>query len=186
MPRSTIVTFAPALAALTLALTASAGLKSHGAHSVKFYAKGTVPGLSIDGTGDKLSVVEDGGKLKVSASLCNLKTKIDLRDEHLRKYLKVDCKGDVNTKAILTVDKSKLDMPKDKEASGKGKGKLTLAGKTLDQEFSYTAKSEGGGYAVKGKMVVDAERYAGDTPTYLGVGVEKEIKVEVTFKLKDD
>ena len=185
MQRTPIAKIAPALVALTFALTASAGLKSHGAHSVKFYAKGTVPGLSIDGKGDKLSAVEEGGKIKVSASLCNLKTGIEMRDKDLRKFLKTDCDKKVNHEAILVVDKSKLNFPKDKEVSGKVKGKFTLAGETLDQDFSYTAKPDGGGYAVTGKMVVDVKLYAKDTPTYMGVGVHKDVRVEVSFKLKE-
>jgi hypothetical protein len=184
MLRSPIAKFAPALAALTFALTASAGLKSHGAHSVKFYAKGTVPGLSIDGKGDKLAAVEEDGKIKVRASLCNLKTGIGMRDKDLRKFLKVDCGGKVNHEAVLEVEKSKLTFPKDKEVSGKAKGKFTLAGVTLDQDFSYTAKPDGGGFAVTGKMVVDSEKHAKDKASYMGVGVHKDVRVEVSFKLK--
>jgi len=186
--RSPIAKLAPALAALTFALTASAGLKSHGSHSVKFYADGKLPGLSIDGKGGKLSAVEEGGKIKVSAALCNLKTGMDLRDDHLRKYLKVKdaCEKQKEANAVLSVDKDKLTLPKDKEVSGKVKGKLTLAGKTEDQEFSYTAKPDGGGYSVTGKMVIDVTRYVGEPPEYMGVGVKKDVRVDVSFKLKGD
>src|SRR5688572_32381173 len=47
----------------------------------------------------------------------------------------------------------------------KAKGKFTLAGETFDQDFTYTAKPDGGGFAVTGKMVVDSEKHTKDKAT---------------------
>jgi hypothetical protein len=203
---SRFVKFAPALAAITFALTASAGMKSSG-EVVTFKAVGTAPGLSIDGKGDKLTVVEKDGKIIATASLCNLDTKMSLRNKHTREYLKVDCsdaaknaKADskdeaerelakkwANRNAVLTVDKSKITIPADgKSSSGNATGKFTIAGATKDQAISYEVKNNGGSYDVKGTIKLLITDYTGgDKPSYLGVGVDPNIVVTVSFKLKD-
>src|SRR5262245_7082206 len=86
--RLPIVQFAPALVALTFALTASAEVPKLEKSSVAFTATGP-GGLKINGTGNKVSVAKDGGGVKFTSSIKNMKTGIALRDKHLNKALKV-------------------------------------------------------------------------------------------------
>jgi polyisoprenoid-binding protein YceI len=179
---SRLAKLAPALAALTFALTASAGgLEIKGSPTVKFTAIGP-GGLKIDGTGDDLKAKEEGGKLIFKASLKNLKTGIALRDKHTKKYMGIDQWPD----ASLVIDKDKVKFPTDKKVSGKATGKFKLHGVTNEkQEFTYTAEKTDGGYSVGGKLTINTDDYKIEQPCYLGVCVDKDIKIEVSFKLKE-
>jgi len=177
---SRLAKLAPALAALTFALTASAGLEVKGTPTVKFTAVGP-GGLKIDGTGDELKVKQDGDKLVFKASIKNLKTGIGLRDKHLKKYLEVEQWPD----ASLVVDKDKVKFPDDKKVSANATGKFKLHGVTRDEKFDYTAEKKDGGYSVSGKLTIDTDNYKIEQPCYLGVCVDKKIKIDVSFKLKE-
>jgi len=174
---SRLVKLAPAFIALTFALTASAGgLEVKGSPSVKFTAVGP-GGLKIDGTADDLKVKEDGGKLVFKASLKNLKTGIGLRDKHTKKYLDVEHWPD----ASLVVDKDKVKYP----GSGSGTGKFKLHGVTKEQRFEYSVDKSDGGYSVTGKLSINTDDYKIEQPCYLGVCVDKTVKIDVSFKVKD-
>lgn len=178
---SRLAKLAPALAALTFALTASAGgLEVNGKPTVKFTAVGP-GGLKIDGTGDELKAKEEGGKLVFKASLKNLKTGIGLRDKHTKKYMGVDEWPD----ASLVVDKDKVKFPTDKKVSSSVTGKFKLHGVTRDEKVEYTAEKKDGGYSVGGKLTINIENYKIEQPCYLGVCVDKDVKIEVSFKLKE-
>lgn len=178
---SRLVKLAPALAALTFALTASAGgLDVKGSPSVKFHATGT-GGLRIDGEGKDLKISEDGGKLVFKTSLKGLKTGIGLRDGHCQKYLDTANWPD----ASLTVAKDKVKFPKDGKVSSSATGEFRLHGVTKSKKFDYTAEKDGGGYKVTAKFDVDILEHKIEQPCYLGVCMNKDVKVEVEFKAKD-
>ena len=177
---SRLAKLAPAFIALTFALTASAGVELKGTPSVKFTAVGP-GGLKIDGSGDELKVKQDDGKLIFKASLKNLKTGMGLRDKHLKKYLNVEEWPD----ASLVVDKDKVKYPEGKKASGTITGKFRLHGVTHDEKVEYTAEKKDGGYDVTGKLSINTDDYKIEQPCYLGVCVDKKVKIDVSFKLKD-
>jgi polyisoprenoid-binding protein YceI len=157
-----------------------------GTPSVKFTAVGP-GGLKIDGTGDELKAQEDGDKLVFKASLKNIKTGIGLRDKHTKKYLDVEQWPD----ASLVVEKSKVKYPEGSKVSGSGTGKFRLHGVTRDEPFSYTAeKNKDGEYVVTGSVGkkdvgINIENYKIEKPCYLGVCVDPNVKVSVSFKVKD-
>src|SRR5262245_48072365 len=138
MPMSRLGKLAPVLAALTFALTASAGAEVSGKPTVKFTAVGP-GGLKIDGTGDDLTAKEDGGKLIFKASLKNLKTGIGLRDKHTQKYLDTAQWPD----ASLIVDKDKVKYPDKGSVDSNATGKFKLHGVSKDVPFKYKAKKGG-------------------------------------------
>ena len=177
MSRSRILSLAPALAALTFALTASAGLELKGKPkpSVNFTAIGP-GGLKIDGSGDELSLKEEGDKLIFKASVKKLKTGIGLRDNHLRKYIEADKWPD----ASFVVDKSKVKMP----GKGKAKGKFRLHGVTKELDVDYSVDSKDGGYSVTGTTEINLDHFKIEQPCYLGVCVDKDVKVSVSFHVK--
>jgi len=178
---SRLAKLAPAFAALTFALTASAGgLEVKGTPSLKFTAVGP-GGLKINGTADELKAKEEDGKLVFKASIKTLKTGIGLRDKHTKKYLDVEHWPD----ASLVIEKSKVKYPEGSKVSASATGKFRLHGVTHDQKFEYTAEKKDGGYDVTGKLTLNLDDYKIEQPCYLGVCVDKDIKVDVSFKLKD-
>ena len=168
-------------ALLCVPFAADAKLARVGAASIQFLAVGPA-GMKINGTSSDLSADEADGKLTLTAPLTNLKTGIGLRDNHLRGYL--------NTKqhpsAKLVVDRSKLKLPEDgKTSEGSATGDFTLNGKTKPLKFRYRAKRTGSDYHVQGMADVNIEHYGIEQPCYLGVCVEPNVKLKVSFKLRD-
>ena len=170
------------LCSTTFAVAAHAGLTGIGAGSVQFEAVGPA-GLKIDGTGNSVSAKESGGNLEIEAPVNNLKTGISLRDDHLKKAINAG----KHPKAKLVVARSALKFPEDKKSlTGSAKGKMTLNGTTKDQEFSYKVERTGSDYHVQGLATVDITKYGMEIPCYLGVCVEKDVKIKVKFKLRDN
>lgn len=170
-----------AAVALTFSVAAHAAYKSVGEGTSGFLAVGP-GGLKIEGTGTGVTASEAGGKITVKAPLNNFKTGISLRDDHLKKALKTE----VNKYATFTVDRSSINAPSGKEAAGKGKGQFALNGVTKDTAFDYKASPAGGGaIEVQGRATIDMTDFKLEQPCYLGVCVDKEVKVKVKFKVTE-
>lgn len=166
---------------LTIAATAQAALTAIGSSRVEFRAVGP-GGLKIDGKGSGIKASESGGALKVTAPLTNLKTGISLRDKHLKKALNVK----KHPTARLAVKRSALDFPADtKTTTAAATGQFTLNGVTKPVKFDYKAKRTGSDYHVQGRMEIDITDFKIEKPCYLGVCVDKDVKVKVQFKLRD-
>jgi polyisoprenoid-binding protein YceI len=172
--------FATALAALTVALAASAdSYDVVGKSDIGFTATGP-GGLKINGTADNLSAIDQGETLVFKASLKNVKTGIGLRDTHTKKYLATDQWPD----ASLTVAKSAIKMPEDgKKSSGTVPGKFRLHGVTRDAKVHYSAERTGGTYTVGGHFNVNIVDHKIEQPCYLGVCCDTNVKVHAKFKL---
>lgn len=169
------------LCSTSFAAVAHAGLSGVGKSSVQFEAVGP-GGLKIEGTGPTVKAVEKGGVLEVEAPLNSLKTGIELRDEHLKKALNAS----KHPKAKLSVKRSALKFPADKKSlQGSAKGKFTLNGTTKPMSFNYKVERTGSDYHVQGLATVDITKFNIEVPCYLGVCVDKDVKVKVKFKLRD-
>lgn len=166
---------------LMLAASASAQLVDAGDVDVRFLAVGPA-GLTINGQGSDLHAKDDGKRLEIDASVTDLKTGIGLRDEHLKKYIQAD----QYPKAKLVVDRSSLTFPSDgKDTTGTATGQLTLHGVTKPLKFSYKARRTGSDFHVQGLAAIDIRNYGIETPCYLKVCVEPDVKLKVKFKLRD-
>lgn len=166
---------------LTFSVAAHAAFKSVGEGTSGFLAVGP-GGLKIEGTGTGVTASEAGGKITVKAPLNNFKTGITLRDDHLKKALKAD----INKYATFTVDRSAVSKPSGKEVTGKGKGQFALNGVTKDVPFEYKASpADGGAIEVQGRASIDMTEFKLEQPCYLGVCVDKEVKVKVKFKVSE-
>ncbi|HSC88764.1 MAG TPA: YceI family protein [Polyangiaceae bacterium] len=177
--------FRLALAGLFLGLgvvaTAQAAFEGLGAGELEFRAAGPA-GLTIDGEGSGITLHEEAGFLILTAPLAQLKTGISLRDDHLRKAL------DTKTypTARLTVERTKLKLPADnQEYEGTAVGQLTLHGVTKPTQFAYKAKRTGSDYLVQGRFEVDITQFNIEVPCYLGVCVDKTVKVKAKLKARD-
>ena len=182
MRKIALIAVAAALATLSPVLTADAKLTSIGDPQVNFHADGPV-GLNIDGWSSDLTAKETDGQIVVTAPLTNLKTDNSLRDKHLRKYLEVDKQG--YSAARLTVAVADLKMPADQQTvTQHAKGKFWMHGKERTIDFDYRAKHTGSDFMVQGKTHIDIRDYGVEVPCYLGVCVKPEVKIKVTFKLR--
>ena len=174
--------FGVVLAGVTLAFSAHAAFSAAGSGDASFLAKGPA-GLSIEGTGAGVTASEAGGKLTIVAKLSGLKTGIDLRDDHLKKALDVG----KYPNATLTIERSKLNLPADGKAlESSGIGDLTLHGVTKPTKFFYKATRTGSDYDVQGRIEVDVTEFKIEPPSYLGVSVDKDVKVKTHFKVHDN
>ncbi len=161
---------------------AAARFAQAGGGSASFIALAT-GGLKIEGKTDKVTASETDGRLNVVVDLTTLKTGIDLRDEHMRKALETDrC-----PKATLVIERSKLTVPAEgEEKSGTADGQLTLHCQTKPVKVSYSAKGAGGMKSAQGSVPVNIKDFGIETPSYAGVGVKPDVKVNVTFLVKDE
>ncbi len=179
--RSRLLSLAALAALMTVALVAAARLQSIGNPDVQFRATGPV-GLKINGYSSRLSASEKDGKLTVVAPLTNLKTGISLRDRHLREHLDIA----KYPNATLTVERSKLKMPADKQTvTSSAVGQFTMHGVTRPVRFRYRALRTGSDYHVQGLAQVDIRDFKVKVPCYLGVCVHPTVKIKVKFKLRE-
>jgi len=171
-----------ALAGLCFATAAHAAFAGIGDSTSEFLAVGP-GGLKIEGKGTGVSVAEAGGNLTVTAAVNGLKTGMSLRDDHLKKAINAD----KHPNATLTVARSQLQVPADgQSATATTKGKFTLNGVTKELDFDYKVSRTGSDYHVQGKTQFDLTQFALEQPCYLGVCVDKTIKVKVAFKVRDN
>jgi polyisoprenoid-binding protein YceI len=140
-------------------------------------------GINIHGKTNDLSASESGGKVKVKVALGALNTGINLRDQHMRDtYLEVG----KYPNAIVEVQRSKLKFPaKGASASAQAPGSMTIHGVTKPVTIDYTAKSRGDKISVDGSTKIDMRDYGIVVPKYLGVGVEPDVGINVSFKVVD-
>jgi polyisoprenoid-binding protein YceI len=179
--RFKLLSLAALVALMTVALVAAAKLESIGNPDVQFRAVGPA-GLKIDGRSSLLSASEKDGKLTVVAPLTNLKTGISLRDRHLRHYLGTE----KYPNATLTVERSKLKMPADKQTvQSSAVGRFSMHGVTKPVTVRYRAKRTGSDYHVQGLTEVDIRDFGIEVPCYLGVCVHPDVKIKVKFKLRE-
>ena len=136
-------------------------------------------GLKIEGKTSELDVTEAEGKLRVGVALSNRDTGISLRNKHMReKYLDVA----KFPRAELLVDRALLKLPADgSESTGTAIGQMTIHGQTKPVTFQYSARRQGGVYAVAGSTRVNMKEFGVEVPTYLGVTVKPDVDVAVRF-----
>lgn len=172
--------FGSTLCVLTIAAAAHAALKGIGPGDVKFLAKGP-GGLSINGSAGGFTAKESGGVLEMSVNLNTLKTGIGMRDKHTKKALGTD----KHAKAVMTVKRSDLKIPDDNKVSqGSAPAQLTINGKKKPITISYKTKRTGSDYHVQGATSIDYTQFI-EEQCYLGVCVDKTVKIKANFKLRD-
>jgi polyisoprenoid-binding protein YceI len=165
-------------AVMSAAVLADAKLGQASGATVNFHGKAI--GLNLTGTTNELKVSEDGGNVKFAVPLATLKTGIALRDTHMRdKYLEVG----KYPEAVLVVPRSGLSIPDadGKQTAGKVSGSMTIHGQTKPVTINYKAKRVGANaYDISGDTEINIKDYGIDAPSYGGLVVKPDIKVELT------
>jgi polyisoprenoid-binding protein YceI len=120
---------------------------------------------------------EQPGAIKgsLAVDLRTLKTGIGLRDRHMRDNYLEASKPEFEKAVIEDIKIEKLD--------GKTtfNGTLVLHGERRPISGSATLERRDGGYNVQAEFPVRVSEYKITKPTYLGVGVQDEIKIKVAM-----
>lgn len=169
-------------AAVMLPAVAFAALAKSGDAAVTFLAVGPA-GLKIEGKTSDLDVTDGDGKVKIGVPLANLDTGISLRNKHMReKYLEVQ----KFPRAELVVERASLKLPSEgAEATGTTSGQMTIHGQTKPVTVNYTARQQGGTFAVTGSAKINIKDFGIDVPSYLGVTVKPDVELAVRFSATD-
>lgn len=116
----------------------------------------------------KLEKTADGFKAEtISVSIESFNTEIDLRNEHFWKHLNYTKTPKATLKNLLA-------------KNGKATADLEVNGVTKPVEITY--KTEGSN--VKANFTTDASLFLLPKASYLGVGVENKVEVEVVMEYK--
>lgn len=193
LPKTTIFTKRTPPKARTAALLLGAVLLAAGVANaalvnadklgvIKFQAIGP-GGLKIDGEGGGLTASEDGGVIKLSVPISTLKTGIDLRDSHMKdKYLEAG----KHPTAEMKIKRADLKFPADNASStGNVQAEFTFHGTTKPVKVDYKVDRTGSDFHVQGNFEVAIDQYKIEQPCYLGVCVDKQVKVKAKFKLRE-
>jgi polyisoprenoid-binding protein YceI len=171
------------LASLALPLSASAALKVTGTPKVSFFAEGTVGALDIEGKTNSLTLTDDGTKLVFSVPMNTVKTAIDTRDGHMLEAIEA-------TKfpnAILTVEKAGVQWGANagEKKSGKVQGVFNAHGVDQPVTVTYTTTKTATGFTLNGKFNFNTAKAKIGEVSYLGVGVDENMRAEVTVDVID-
>lgn len=167
--------------ALTFSALAHAGLTFAGEAQAGFQAIGP-GGLKISGSTDELMASEDAGVITVKVEVKKLKTGIDMRDGHMKKAIKAA----QHPTATLQVKRADLKFPADNAtAKDKATGTFTFAGVSKPMTFGYEAKRTGSDYHVQALSTFDYTDHGIEEQCYLGVCVDKQVKIKAKFKMRE-
>jgi polyisoprenoid-binding protein YceI len=112
----------------------------------------------------------------LSVDLRTLKTGIGIRDRHMRdNYLEVEKAPGFETATIEDIQIEKL------EGKTTFNGTLVLHGERKPVSGSATIARQGGGYSVEAEFPVKVSEFNIAKPTYLGVGVQDQIKIKIAL-----
>lgn len=142
---------------------------------VVFHAN--APMMTIDGKSTSLEAVAKGDKVLLRVPLETIDTGIGLRNSHMRNYLEA-------TKwpaAELTVAKSLLKLG----LKQTGVGTFSVHGVSREVTLSYDVVKAPGGLKVTGSFPINIKDFGIKVPSYMGITVKPDVKVDATFLVKD-
>ncbi len=163
------------LAAILLAPSAAlAGLRVESGVAkpdIRFKANGEPGALDIDARTNDCTVTDDGTTLTFTVPLSNIKTGIDLRDEHMRdKFLQVG----TYPNATLALAKANIAWPTElgKHAEGTLDADFTAHGATKAVKVKYDVSKTKQGWKAKASFTYNTTDHGIAVPNYLGISVD--------------
>ncbi len=167
-------------AGVLIATSALAALKVSSG-SLSFQAAGPA-GLAIEGEGAAPTLHEEGENWVFDARVDGLKTGIELRDNHLKKYIQAD----KFPTAKLVVKKSAVALPADgKSVESSAPGQLTFHGQTRPVTVPFKVTRAGTQLTAQARIEFDLPTFGVEAPCYLGVCVDKHVKVKTKLTLAE-
>lgn len=165
-------------AGVLVATTALASLKV-ASGSLSFQAAGPA-GLAIEGEGASPTLREEGDDYVFEARVDGLKTGIELRDNHLKKYIQAD----KFPTAKLVVKKAAVALPEDgKAVESSAPAQLTFHGQTKPVTVPFKVTRAGSQLTAQARIEFDLPTFGVEPPCYLGVCVDKHVKVKAKMTL---
>lgn len=140
-------------------------------------------GLHIEGTTHELALSEHDGELVFQVPLSGVDTGIGLRNRHMRNHLDVAH----FPHAELRVPRWTLTLPASgKVAESDASGIMTIHGVYRPCSVHYRAeRAPSGELRVRATSGLDMRDFGIDVPSYLGVHVDPEVRLQVDFTLHD-
>jgi polyisoprenoid-binding protein YceI len=138
---------------------------------VVFHARTPVAG--IDGTTTKMTATRQGDQVRFLVPLEGLDTGIGLRNSHMKKYL--DAATFPNAELAVSASILKPGIGQ------KAKGTFTVKGVGQEVELTFDVKKIPTGFAVRASFAIDLKKHGVEVPTYAGVTVKKDVKIETSF-----
>ncbi len=138
---------------------------------IRFKANGEPGALDIDARTNECSVVDDGTTLTFTVPLSNIKTGIDLRDEHMRdKFLQVG----TYPNATLAFAKANIAWPTElgKRVDGTLDADFTAHGATKKVKVKYDVSKTKQGWKATASFTYNTTEHGIAVPNYLGVSVD--------------
>jgi hypothetical protein len=150
--------------------------------SVTVLARGFA-GLRIEGRSADVFVEQDSSALTFRIPIASIATGIELRDRHMRDLLEA---GKFPA-AVLRLPREELKYPTEqKPVEGSVRGELTLHGLSRTVEVKYRAELVGGRTRARGALQIDMREFRLRAPSYLGVTVAPEVRVDVEIEVPAD
>ncbi len=167
---------------LTTGGLVKAAISNPAGAAVLVSVRGTA-GLNIEGTTHELGLAERDGDLVFRVPLAGLDTGIGLRNRHMRGYLDVMHFPE----AELRVPRKAVAFPTPgAPIEAEAQGTLTLHGISKPCSIRYRVEqARPGEYRVHGTTRIDIRDFGIEVPTYLGVGVEPNVGIQVDFSVHD-
>lgn len=175
------------VAALLVPSVALAGLRVESGVAkpdIRFKANGEPGALDIDARTNDCSVDDDGTTLTFTVPLANIKTGIDLRDEHMRdKFLQVG----TYPNATLSFPKANIAWPTELGARVKGtlEAQFTAHGATKPVSVTYDVSKTKQGWKASASFAYNTTDHGIAVPNYLGISVDAVQKASAVVYMVD-
>ncbi len=151
---------------------------------VRFAANGEPGALDIDARTTDGTLADDGTNVVFAVPLANVKTGIELRDEHMKsKFLHVDQHPNVS----LSVAKASLTFPTEvgKKTSGTADAQFTVMDVAKPTKVKWEIAKTKTGYKLSGSFGFDISQHGVEIPSYLGVTVDAKMTAKAVFYAAD-
>ncbi len=136
-------------------------------------------GLRIEGKSTEVSLENEPSALLFKVPLAPIDTGINLRNRHLRESLEVD----KFPEATLRVMRGELKFPKEgSPVESQVTGELMLHGRSRPVPVHYRAERRpGGSTRIAGSLQLNMRDFQIAPPSYLGVAVSPDVKVDINL-----
>lgn len=148
--------------------------------AVGFNANGSPGALDIEATTNDGTLTDDGVNLLFTVPLANVKTGIDLRDEHMKtKFMHVDQHPNVT----LSIAHASLMLPTElgKKTSGKNTAQFTALGVAKPTDLTWEVQKTVAGYKLTGSFAFDISEHGVEVPSFMGVTVDSKMTARAVF-----
>lgn len=147
---------------------------------VGFNANGSPGALDIDAKTNEGTLADDGVNLVFTVPLGNVKTGIELRDEHMKtKFMHVDQHPNVT----LSIAHASLTLPTElgKKTSGSAAAQFSALSVPKPTVVAWEVQKTVAGYKLTGTFPFDISQHGVEVPSFMGVTVDSKMTAHAVF-----